>query len=66
VSELNAHLSISIIIWVHPHGVALVVLEEEQELGAMGQERRTFLRGTVELRIVETVKMIRKVCKFWE
>jgi hypothetical protein len=42
--------------------VVLAVLEEEQELGALGQERRTFLKETVELRIVETVKMIRKVC----
>jgi hypothetical protein len=42
--------------------VVLVVLEEEQEVGALGQERRTFLRETVELRIVETAKMIRKVC----
>jgi hypothetical protein len=42
--------------------VVLAVLEEEQELGALGRERRTFLKETVELRIVETVKMIRKVC----
>jgi hypothetical protein len=41
--------------------VVLAVLEEEQELGALGLERRTFLKETVELRIVETVKMIRKV-----
>jgi len=55
VQPLNAHLFISITIWAHPLGVALDVVEGTQE-------RRTFSKETVELRIVETVQMIRKVC----
>lgn len=38
------------------------MVEQELELGALEPGRRTFLKETVELRIVETVKMIRKVC----
>jgi hypothetical protein len=59
--QQNGHQFISIITWALPLGLALQVVEQELELGTLGQARRIFLKEALEQKIVETVKMIRKV-----